>query len=212
MSKYNVELSGTLTFAGLSKQISLSAGGQENLMRKITLLAGLAGTLSTRTDDNTGVVTLGSGHVVTAENTVSLYWSGGKRTGMTVTIPGDPASETQIAIDGGVGDNLPAGSTALVVGVETDVDFVVDGDTVDGILAFFGGSPAPTTGRCSAAFRTSGAAVKEFELNMTEGKSSYWWVGAMQVDNPLASSSIVTVRASNGTEAERELEIWAISQ
>lgn len=70
------------------------------------------GTLSTRTDGDTGVCTLSSGHLITVSDTVSVWWSGGDRKGMTVTA----VNGSLVTVDAGTGDNLPATSSAVDVG------------------------------------------------------------------------------------------------
>jgi hypothetical protein len=52
---------------------------------RATMSAGRAGTLSTRTDDNTGILTVASGHGITDADTVAVFWEGGSRHGVDVT-------------------------------------------------------------------------------------------------------------------------------
>jgi len=74
-----------------------------------------AGSLSTRTDNDTGVCTVvETNHGITVSHTVAVWWAAGKRTGMSVTA----VSGTVITVDGGSGDNLPALSTAIEIGAE----------------------------------------------------------------------------------------------
>ena len=84
----------------------------ENSTDSITYgLARPAGTLTTRADDDTGIVTLPTGHGITDSGTVSLSWSGGGRGDMTVTA----YDATTVSVDVGDGDNLPAQDTAVSV-------------------------------------------------------------------------------------------------
>jgi len=79
-----------------------------------TYPSGTAGTLSTRTDDDTGVVTLSSGHGLQVNDKVTVAWPaspGGIRSLMTVTdVTGD-----DVTIDLGTGDVLPAQAAAVTV-------------------------------------------------------------------------------------------------
>lgn len=93
---------------------------------EVTLPAGKSGTLTTRTDDNTGIVTVASGHGITDSDTVDVYWSTGRRYGVDVTATG----ATTIEIDLGSGDNLPAQSTVVVVCKQVVVNKAIDGDNV----------------------------------------------------------------------------------
>lgn len=76
------------------------------------------GTLSTRTDQDTAVCTLpdsrGLAHGITVAHTVSVWWHGGKRTGMTVSA----VSGTALTVDGGSGDNFPVVNTPVEVGAD----------------------------------------------------------------------------------------------
>ncbi len=72
----------------------------------------VAGELSTRTDNDTGVLTLSAMHGVMSGNTVNVFWEDGSRLGMTV----GTVSVNNVPIDGGTGDNLPASSSEVNVG------------------------------------------------------------------------------------------------
>lgn len=90
--------------------------------------AGQAGTLTTRTDNDTGVITLDDAAVptVTTSDTVCVFWDGGYRYGCTVTAVG----ATTVTVDVGTGTNLPVLTTAVVVAKEVTVDTDLDGDLV----------------------------------------------------------------------------------
>lgn len=70
------------------------------------------GSLTTRTDDDTGVVAAATGHGITTGQKVDLYWSGGSRLSMDATVSGD-----DITLDGGDAnsDVLPAAATAVTL-------------------------------------------------------------------------------------------------
>ncbi len=71
--------------------------------------AEIAGTLSTRTDADTGIATLASGHGITTNDTVDVFWNAGQIYAMTVTA----SASTTIGIDGGSGDDLPIATTVI---------------------------------------------------------------------------------------------------
>jgi hypothetical protein len=74
----------------------------------------VSGTLTTRTDDDTGVLTLSAMHGVMDGNTVDVFWGEDgefSRLGMTV----GTVATNDVPIDGGTGDNLPTVSTAVHV-------------------------------------------------------------------------------------------------
>lgn len=96
---------------------------------KVTLPKGTAGTLTTRTDDNTGVVTVTS-HGITTSDKVDVHWtaSGVKkvRYGMSVTA----TTGTTISVDLGAGDVLPSVNDAVVITKQVQIDTQIDGDDV----------------------------------------------------------------------------------
>jgi hypothetical protein len=76
-----------------------------------------SGSLTTRTDNTDGTVTLTAPHQIQVGNIASIYtitWSGGSRTGVTGD-RGTGANSNVLAISGGSGDNLPAQDTAVTV-------------------------------------------------------------------------------------------------
>lgn len=76
------------------------------------------GNLTTRTDDDTGVVTLtNASHGIATAAAVNVAWSGGSRASMVV---GTVAGVT-LPIDAGVGDVLPAQDTEVTVTVLPEI-------------------------------------------------------------------------------------------
>lgn len=73
------------------------------------------GSLTTRTDADTGVITVtDDDHAITNSNTVFVWWSGGVVRSMTVS----SVATNAITVDGGTGDDLPAADTAMEIGVD----------------------------------------------------------------------------------------------
>lgn len=137
-----------------------------------------AGTLTTRTDATNGVITMSSGHGLTNGQIINLYWTGGSRKGITVSI-----STNALTITGGTGDNLPSNNTALTVGVvrTIDIDFtigilemlVLQSDKSDIELLFYD-TDSPTNLHGT------------FVLAASE---PYWWAsGTNAPDNPLETA------------------------
>lgn len=119
------------------------------------------GTLTTRTDDNTGEATLAAGHNIISTDVVDVYWSGGVRYGMVATVTGNV-----VALEGGAGDNLPAQDTAIT-GVYEQI--AVDPLNLDGDAAAFVAiiyrNPADQSGKSHINLQDSGnATIKEADL------------------------------------------------
>ena len=102
---------------------SITRTGESKIEAEITLPVATAGTLTTRTDDNTGIVTVAS-HSITISDTVDVYWSTGRRYGVDVTAQ----DSTTISIDLGAGDNLPSASTAVKIVKQVPFNLALDGD------------------------------------------------------------------------------------
>lgn len=109
--------------------------GAESAKVQINLTQGLAGTLTTRTDDNTGVIT-SAAHGLATSDFVSVFWTDGSgvekfRANMDIT----STTTDTITVDLGQGDVLPAATTAVIVGKVASR--VVDWDgTAAGLIGF----------------------------------------------------------------------------
>lgn len=120
------------------------------------------GELTTRTDDDTGVVTaVGTGHTIENADVVDVYWAGGVRYGMDVT----DVTGAAITVDGGAGDVLPAQTTTITAVVEQiDWEMDWDGDDVQ-IIGVFYRNPSDTGAKAHVDFQDSGpASINELDL------------------------------------------------
>lgn len=78
----------------------------------VPLGTGAVGELTTRTDADTGELTMATAnHGISTGDTVNLTWDGGSRSDVTV----GNVSGTTVPIDGGTGTDLPATSTDITV-------------------------------------------------------------------------------------------------
>src|SRR5690606_6519409 len=96
---------------------------------ELVLPAAFAGELTTRTDNDTGVVTVeDSEHTIETGDTVDAYWIDADglmqvRYGMEATV-----STVEITLDGGAGENLPAEDTEVTVSAQVEIDTDFAGD------------------------------------------------------------------------------------
>lgn len=164
--------------------------------QSVTMPAGKAGTLTTRSDDNTGVATLSTGHGIASLDVCDVYWTGGVRYGMTATV-----STNAVTLDGGAGTVLPAQDTAVVVckQVTIDIDFV--GDNVTAIVAAM-------AVRGHLHF-VAGDDSSIFAVELLAGEA--WdWTTDNGVDNPFASATVASLVASNGSETASTLYLGGV--
>jgi len=166
------------------------------LKEKTALAAAKVGALTTRTDANTGELTMASGHGITTGQRLDVYWdvggTKGHRRGMTV---GTVAS-LAVPIDGGVGDDLPADESAITACVPTEEEFLVTGNNAQYILA-------KASRRGLIVFADSGdveLAAVTTELEGSTGGGYQWYTGN-GVTNPLAGDAVAKVFFSNGDSA-----------
>jgi len=152
------------------------------------LPVGNAGTLLTRTEDDTGTITLEAGHTIENGDVVDVHWSGGCRYGMTATTSG--GTSVSADVDGGAGDVLPVEDTEVVVTVPVVLDLTFDGDNL--VLIGVGANQ-----QASVRFLDSGSAVLLSELVIANG--SWGWASGMGVANPLTGNAVASVLASNGS-------------
>lgn len=172
----------------LSKTASLSGDAGLIVEPSGGIAAAKAGSLSSRTDNDTGVATLSAGHGIVTSDLVDVYWSGGSRFGMTATV-----SVNDVTVDGGAGANLPNSGTALTVKKPQQETFRVNGSSLTGLylksdqigrIAFYNQSGTPT-----------------YSTTLTAGEI-HAYVSGDGLTNPLAAETLVdNVRFSHGSTA-----------
>ena len=164
-----------------------------------TVAAAKAGTLTTRTDNNTGTFTMASGHGFLTNDKIDVFWSGGQRRGMTATVTGD-----SVVLDGGTGDNLPVATTAITAMKPHEENFALDGDDLAGLTVF---SPVPAF----VVFVDGSDAVIGDPITLTgTGGSGYVWSPGLGADNPLAGGTVAKVLLSHGSAAAQTLRVIAL--
>jgi hypothetical protein len=190
---YSVAVSGLGGNIAQSIPRSADAGG----IREIELPVGKAGTLTTRTDTNTGTVTMGDvGHGISTGSKVDVYWNGGVQYDATVgTVIG-----TTVPIDLGVGDDLPSTSTAVIVSRRSQINLDIDGDAL-AILALKQKYNSNTLDADSHIdFQDSvGTKIAQFDL---EANGPQVWDIAGGSANPFTGNPITKAFASNGSTTE----------
>jgi len=156
--------------------------------------AGKAGTVTTRTDANTGILTVASGHGITDADTVSVFWDGGYRYGMTVSA----TTSTTISIDGGTGDDLPVLTTAIVVGKEAEHAIAITGDSLSVFVI-------DCDNRVSVHFRDgSDTSLLAYDILTNEGRL---WVKNTGNTNPIAGDVVANVVLANGGITNKNINI-----
>jgi hypothetical protein len=178
-------ISTTLSIGGVSISGRTDRTGEGQLGQEVTLPAGKAGTLTTRTDDNTGVATLATGHGIVTSDKVDVFWADGVRYGMTANVTGDA-----VTVDGGAGDVLPAATTPVVVTKEVEINADFDGD--DALIV-----AAMSTKRAHLQFVAADNSIL-FAIELANANEPWTWVSGQGIANPLTGDAVDRIVASNG--------------
>lgn len=150
------------------------------------------GTLTTRTDANTGELTMAASHGITTGARLDLYWTGGSRRGITV----GTVATNAVPIDLGAGDDLPTNNTAITAMVPTEEAFVVTGSNVTALLVY-----SDVAGQVTFCL-TDDTEVKSYEVGGgSTDDQSYVWTTARDATNPLAASAVTKVYFSHGSSS-----------
>lgn len=145
--------------------------------------AAKTGTLTTRTDNAAGVVTAAAGHGLVTGDKVDLFWSGGRRYGVSVTV-----ATNAVTLASGAGDNLPVANTAVTITKRRTVALGFDGDALAVLMI-------GNDRRCNVDFQAAnGTSLLSLSLAAGEGFS---WVSGSNVTNPLASTAVAQAVISN---------------
>jgi hypothetical protein len=201
-STYGISLQG----ASLSMQKTVVHESDNPLGYDPEIPAGIAGTLSTRTDNDTGIVTVASGHGVTADDTIDLYSSAGVLIRKDMDVTG--VTGTTISIDLGTGSNLPTLNDPVIVSKQKTVNTAFDGDA----LKIFGVCleiPGTHTSKGRVLFEDADADdIADIELTANVPLISDIEHGQA---NPVTGDPIVVARVSNGSTTAGVLKIIAMN-
>ncbi len=174
-----------------SKQVRTQTG---LINHSITLPAGKTGTLSTRTSDTAGILTLEAGHGITVADKVNVFWADGVAYNFTVS----DVTGNDVTIASGSGDVLPTEAATIIAAARVEINTDFDGDDMVMIAVF-------ANKRAHIDFLDVGpASLKACELIE---KEAWTWASNMGIDNPLTGNPVDTIQTSAGTTGETTLKI-----
>lgn len=156
--------------------------------------AGIAGTLTTRTDADTGVATVATGHGLTTSDVVAVFFPNGSKQNCTISA----TTATTISFNSEDGDDLPIATTAIVLGKQMNFAAPVVGNTLRTFVI-------KSNTRCFVDFRSSApASLLEYDIPTNEGRI---WLSNTDVTNPLAGDVVATITVANGAPSVGAVEI-----
>src|SRR5262245_45411998 len=186
MTQRAFALSGSLAGKTFGGNVRRSGTGETNA--ETTLNAAVAGTLTTRTSNTDGTITLPAGHGLVT-GTFDVYFTNGIRRGVTGTV-----TTNSMAITLGTGDNLPAANASVNVSAPVVLDFDTTAATI--VLA-----AVAQQRRANVTFQTvAPAAIFSLDLGrVDETAAEPWlWASGGNVANPF-TSDVAQVSVSNGS-------------
>jgi hypothetical protein len=152
------------------------------------LAAAKTGQLTTRTDNDTGTLTMTGGHGITTGVYLDVYWDGGFRLGLLV----GTVATNSVPIDGGAGDNLPTNLTDITAMIPSSETLTTVGNDY-GVLA----ADAPSNVRAGVLF-TNASDVAQSALEIDPDQGAYVWDSGSGVTNPLAGVTTGKIKLSHG--------------
>lgn len=94
-----------------------------------------AGSLTTRSTDTTGTITMTSGaHTIATADVVDIYWTEGGVLGVRYGVTVGTVVTTAVPISGGDGDVLPTQDVAVTVVRQYSINVAIDGDNANAVL------------------------------------------------------------------------------
>lgn len=166
-----------------SKTVSATGASMERTTLNVP--AAKIGSLTTRTDSDTGVATMNAGHGFATSDKLDVFWAGGSRRGMTATV-----ATNAVTLDGGAGADLPATSTALTVMKPVSQPVDLDGDAAVAVAAY------GQRGGYVAYLDSDAADIKAYgPLDQAGGDG---WVTGDGGSNPLATKTVASITFSHG--------------
>lgn len=179
------------SLGGKTGNSQIVAEGDGIISKSVTLDPAKTGNLTTRTDANTGALTMVTGHGITTAARLDVYWTGGCRYGMTV----GTVATNSVPIDGGAGDVLPADESAITAMVPSEEVFAVDGDDVVGLEIY-----STVYGTIILADGSDASLlVKQIGGSANTDQKAYAWFEDRDPVNPIAGDTVAAVFFSHGS-------------
>lgn len=206
MPQLTINLSYSVDGQSYAQNGSVQADGKIE-RKKENFAAALVGQLTTRTDNDTGVITFASDPGLSVGARVDVYFNNGVRRGMKVSAIGGSGPWTATVGTGvgdvGAGDNLPPVNDPVTVGKVLSWDFNVLGNNIVSIIAAAAGK--------GVIVLASGTETEEYAAVFPGGAGVQAWYAASGIANPVAGDTLTKVFMSNGdSTGTKEVKICAL--
>ena len=198
MATGRLSISGSVAGAPFNDTITRTADGAIN--HEVSLPAAKTGTLSTRTTDTTGTLTMEAAHGIETADLIDVYWDVGGVKGMRHDVVVGEVAVNDVPISGGSGDNLPAEDSAVTAQVQQ----VVDTDFVGSKVVMAGCACAH---RSHVGFVDTGTTDPEVELTAGE---PWFWADGGPTSNPFTGVTVDEARVTQASTSAVKLYIGIV--
>lgn len=171
------------------------------VLRDPTLTAAKTGTLSTRTSDTAGTLTMASGHGITDADLIDIYWSTGQCTSALV----GTVSGTSVPFTLATGAALPLADTAITAMVQHVENFSVALSDLQNLCV------GAANAACSATFRDGSGVVGVVRVRpgTTTNKHYIWDIGDGS-DAALTDDSLTVAVTHGDSASSRQVNVVAM--
>lgn len=192
---YAVSVSGS----GLSMQSAIVRSASASVGLVEALPAAKTGTLSTRTDNTDGELTMAAGHGITTADVINLHWDVGGVKGVRYGVVVGTVATNAVPISGGAGDNLPVVTSAITATLRTTANVLIDGDNTKLIAVELKTTDTSLRTAGHVSFRDATAdLIAELDL-VTNVPRVYDIEGGDA--NPFTGDVITSIQASNANSS-----------
>ena len=189
----NFTITKTASFGGVTFNENRTVTATGGITKEQSLPAAKTGSLTTRTSDSVGELTMTAGHGITTGQRLDIYWDIGGVTGHRRGVTVGTVAVNAVPITGGTGDVLPVDESAVTAMVPVELDARFDGDEVVAI-AVTGAGPS------IVVFADDADAELHFVHHPLSSQVTQYF-STSGVTNPLAGEVVDTVFISHGDSA-----------
>ena len=197
----------SITFAqsvsgvGGTNSANITRSASAGINYEETLVAGTAGTLSTRASDTAGTATVLTGHAIVTGDKIDIHWTSGGINyvayGATAGTVAAAPSDTSIPFTGATGDVLPTQDDAIVVSEQLSVNTNIDGDEL--ALLSIQASTTTNTLRNGVHIQFNDVGAAEIsDIDLITNEPQTWDVEGGSA-NPFTGNPITNAKMSTGT-------------
>ncbi len=179
------------SLGGISIEAVITKTEEGQISDQATLAAADAGTLTTRTNDTDGTITLSAGHSISNGDIIDIYWTDGNGDmqvayGATV---GTVGTDDTVPFTGASGTALPVVDTSVTVDEEVEINADFDGDDAVKVMLH-------STRKWHYRFQDSGDA--DLSVGKRNADEPFMYFKDITPSNPLTGNPVDAVLVSNG--------------